>query len=259
MSKVKEHLLSTSEWRRHSGSDHVLILGRPVQDFLRDKNGFSLDDPFWARTIKLSVEATAQAQAIAVPWPGVLRPASRDAVDAWKRYALAQRRTVLLTFVGNTRRSYLDGGQQARFAFARGCNASSQCIFNNALPPGKLWALYLRSKFCIHLAGDTFTRRGLFDSSVCGCVPVVADIRTADYPVLRPQFGGRNFFRRLGLVVPTFESALRRAASMPASELNRRRQALINLSPKLVYNQHGGGDAFEWTMANARAWQPRFA
>ena len=252
-------LLGTSRWwRRRNGSDHLLILGRPLGD-LMDKRattgrpgiaGFRQDDPFWRNTIQLSVEAPRLlGHAMAVPWPGVLRPASAAVVRAWQTHALAQRKPVLLTFVGSTRSA--DGtprGAQTRVPFAQACNASSECRYEPRLPQGELWALYLRSRFCIHLAGDTLTRRGLFDSSVCGCVPVVADEETANYPVFLP-----GAFRGWGLVAPTFESAAQQARSMPARELARRRRALIGISAQLVYAEHGGGDAFEHAMANARS------
>merc|ERR1712190_344676 len=52
----------------------------------------------------------------------------------------------------------------------------SPCRTNRLVP------LYLNSKFCLMPKGDTPTRKGLFDALLCGCIPIVFDLASADFP-----------------------------------------------------------------------------
>ena len=42
--------------------------------------------------------------------------------------------------------------------------------------------LYLEASYCMHPPGDTPTRKGLFDSMVAGCIPVVLHPHSLAYP-----------------------------------------------------------------------------
>ena len=43
--------------------------------------------------------------------------------------------------------------------------------------------IYLNSTFCFTPSGDTYTRKGLWDSFSLGCIPVIFDVKSAIFPM----------------------------------------------------------------------------
>lgn len=91
------------------------------------------------------------------------------------------RRGPLAIFVGHAR-----GSEHSRLRAIEHCQYRPQtCVFfdtgtrsftlNNAMI-AKLDALVMSSVFCINPPGDTPTRKGLFDSLLAGCIPVIMDL-----------------------------------------------------------------------------------
>ena len=73
------------------------------------------------------------------------------------------------------------------------CRNASEChlVTGEELSYSSALRAYLGSTFCLHPPGDTPMRRGLVDSIVCGCIPVVRRLDSAAYAAfLHPSEDG---------------------------------------------------------------------
>eukprot|EP00927_Polykrikos_kofoidii_P073236 TRINITY_DN69298_c0_g1_i1.p1 TRINITY_DN69298_c0_g1~~TRINITY_DN69298_c0_g1_i1.p1 ORF type:complete len:518 (+),score=58.01 TRINITY_DN69298_c0_g1_i1:209-1555(+) len=104
----------------------------------------------------------------------------------------------------------------------------------------QLWELYAGSQFSWQPGGDSFTRRGFYDSWIFGCIPVIS-VRAADS--YRRLFGGAFFEGSLESFVVVLADEvfkdgtllLRKLQSIPEEEIAGRRAKLEQLAPLLQW------------------------
>ena len=116
----------------------------------------------------------------------------------------------------------------------------------------RMWGLYADSVFSFQPAGDTPTRRGIFDSWVLGCIPVISRW-SADH-TYKSLFKGL-IFSQAGLtledvlvVLPddVMSDATRLLAalrSMSPEDVALRRRRLGSLAPLMQFGWKAEGDA----------------
>lgn len=101
---------------------------------------------------------------------------------------------------------------------------------------GDAAALMLSSRYCLQPAGDGMSRRGLFDSLLCGCVPVVFRpsmvvlpfedvVPYGDFTVTLPEAD----------VLAGHIDVVAALAAIPDAEYERRLSALRTWAPRLAY------------------------
>ena len=116
----------------------------------------------------------------------------------------------------------------------------------------RMWSLYADSVYSFQPAGDTPTRRGIYDSWMLGCIPVISQA-TADH-TYRHLFKGLIFslanltIGDVLVVLPddVLGNATRLLAALraiPPDEVARRRRRLGSLAPLLQWGWEAEGDA----------------
>ena len=290
----KRQLAATRAWQRCGGCDFILLTSRNAGDFPRVRAssagatptrpqlmaGFSLADPFWANTSKLShsVERFRHvSNLISIPYATGIHFRNTTAMREWQLHLRTRHRPWLLTFIG--------GAKSHREEMIASCRASPQChALGCADNPAfcrmkQVYASYLLSRYCIIPRGDTYARRALFDALVCGCIPVVQHRLSAAYPwhidheavLLVPppdasligrlhdasstsQMIAGTLLRRpppnASHTVPKILAAIR--SRTPSMELAQRLH-VTSLLPKIIYNTGAIPDAFTVALAHARA------
>ena len=217
---VRKTLLDSVAWRRCGGCDHVIVTARAWVDLDCDldcsrynagpfkcaaaraarrkmeapvRSDFCLDDPFWARVIKLSVEVDASRvlyprsvripNLFAVPYESALHVSSADEMRRWQRRVMAAERPALMTLITGATHTV------ARSAIAKACKRSNgtctlrDCNTNsNHCRKQTVYQSYLRSQFCLMPMGDTPSRNAIFDALACGCVPIIFSAASFSYP-----------------------------------------------------------------------------
>ena len=126
----------------------------------------------------------------------------------------------------------------------------------------RVWSLYARSVFSWQPSGDTGTRRGVYDSWMLGCIPVISRTSARVY---RSLFRGRVFeaagvtLEDVAVVLDDAEmqsgaAILANLTSMPQEEIRRRRSLLALIAPALQWGYDAGkdrADALLMTLASA--------
>ena len=241
--------------------------------------GFRLDDPFFAHVCKLSIEVGPNIHSIvrikrtlaalrgvsnlhAVPYPTFLHARAARDVWAWQAFVARRRRAHMLVLASGWRPG-------VRQTLMQQCEESTNCtlvscggrlnsshVHSTTIPPAACSAqalvnLYLEASYCLHPPGDTPTRKGLFDSMVAGCIPVVLHPQSLAYPAF-------NLSSAHVLVKSTSSISQILAVLMSGDERSRTetmRSRVIAAIPSLVYRwsmpgvtaANGSGD--QWTDA----------
>lgn len=172
-----------------------------------------------------------------VPYPTFLHPASDLEMTDWIKYVRSRPRTRRLVMAA--------GYRPGRIREVDLCNKTAGCTY---IPRGhysEILTAYLEADFCLQPRGDSPSRRGLFDSLLCGCIPVVVDPRSADYPahitpnVLRKVvlFAANTTQRKLSL--EEVEAFVTVPLTISPRELAQRREIVFSLIPSLAYGRLG--------------------
>lgn len=178
-------------WKRSSGSDHFIMMGRLTWDFRRltdsDSEGGSrfIHMPGMENVLRLTVEKSlSDPMEIAVPYPTEFHPKTVSDVRDWQRFVRSRTRTSLFTFVGATRGTVkndftgvlLSQCQNETGGSCRHVDCSeTRCVDGTA----SILEAFLGSVFCLQPKGDGFTRRSLFDCMLAGSIPVFFGKETA--------------------------------------------------------------------------------
>nr|CAB3502045.1 unnamed protein product [Digitaria exilis] len=232
-------LTGQPQWgRRMWGHDHFLVAGRTGFDFLRRSGGNGLLAMPAARNLSvLMLESTLDhGSDYSVPYPTYFHPRSDADVLRWQDTARRHRRTRLMAFVGAPP---LD--TRVRDLVVAQCKASSACaLLGSHITPANTMRLFQKASFCLQppSTGDTWTRRSVFDAMVAGCIPVFFHAASAykqyrwhlpkdhlSYSVYIPD----EDVRRRNVSI---EAVLR---SIPAATVERMREEVIKLIPRVVY------------------------
>ena len=194
-----EELLDKSVWfKRNQGKDHLLIVGmnyamdhyilkpRCKSLLLKCTNctKFAIDDYSYMYSGDAGILARGDYWH-AAPFPAdfhwgqsVQRP------YPWEN----TNRPVLVSYVGSTR-SYYGPAKRLRSSIVHYCELHpSECVHSSYGLNGTRFSFKVaghnplqlshQSTFCFQPIGDLMTRKGLFDSILLGCIPVVMDALT---------------------------------------------------------------------------------
>eukprot|EP00968_Pinguiococcus_pyrenoidosus_P004030 scaffold264_cov317-Pinguiococcus_pyrenoidosus.AAC.44 len=168
----QERLLEDSPyWNEHQGRNFLLACSRPhLRALIKNPQEYP-----WTEMMFTTIEENSE-HVLAVPYPTFFHPTSDRDVDRWLEFVRRATRD------GREPGALLAAGSAGRHEFRRplvlACEESSVCTheivtqdIKRAYPGIAL--TYLNYTFSIHPAGDTPTRRGMFDSWLTGCIPIL--------------------------------------------------------------------------------------
>ncbi|XP_042504436.1 probable xyloglucan galactosyltransferase GT19 [Macadamia integrifolia] len=277
-------------WSRYSGHDHFLVLARPAWDFSQP---LSNDPPLWGTSFlelpqfynitALTLESRPWPwQEHAVPYPTSFHPPTLALLYSWIARVRRARRTTLMLFAGG---GGVASAPNVRHSIRSECE-NSTAISNNPTTgtttsgqfkdcqivdcsngvcehdPIRFMRPMLQSSFCLQPPGDTPTRRSTFDGILAGCIPVFFEELSA-----KSQFGWHlpeDQYREFSVFIPKEEvvaKGLRITSvlkTIPAVEVRRMRDKLIDMIPRIMYRRHGSSlglraekDAFDLAVEGA--------
>lgn len=162
-------------------------------------------------------------------------------------------------FVGHVRR----GGEHARQNAVHQCDIRPQdCLHletgtrefstGNILPYiGDMDQVLLGSTFCINPPGDTPTRKGLFDSLVAGCIPVIfADTSLSLYKWHVPNWQDVSVLVPWEKLLEPGFNLIDHLKQIPQAEVQRKQDAIWKLAYSLQYSSKPA--PAEWAVHPAR-------
>ncbi|CAM6086761.1 unnamed protein product [Calypogeia fissa] len=260
---IKEN--AQREWERFGGKDHFLVLARTSWDFYLLGNG---SHTLWGTGLFQNVPHMRNLTALimerkpwmkheqAIPYLTSFHPSESELRDWLVRVRNADRSS-LFSFAGASRSNI---PRSIRNYLLDQCSNSPNCTLINCSVlkcshnPEPIMKTFLHSSFCLQPRGDTPTRRSAFDSMIAGCIPVFfhKDSAYSQYSWHLPEdptsysvFVSEQEVRD-GLVV---EDVLK---SMSSEKVQRMREAIVSIIPKLVYARENGEfvDAFEISLQN---------
>lgn len=113
---------------------------------------------------------------VAIPYPTSFHPASESELEIWKSTVRRSKRIHLASYAGAIR----GPGTTVRGELGDQCDRHAECnhlVCSNDhvchQQPQIVYKLALESVFCLQPPGDSPTRKGIFDSLLCGCIPVL--------------------------------------------------------------------------------------
>eukprot|EP00747_Dinoflagellata_sp_TGD_P018734 gnl/TRDRNA2_/TRDRNA2_126705_c0_seq3.p1 gnl/TRDRNA2_/TRDRNA2_126705_c0~~gnl/TRDRNA2_/TRDRNA2_126705_c0_seq3.p1 ORF type:complete len:461 (+),score=35.65 gnl/TRDRNA2_/TRDRNA2_126705_c0_seq3:159-1541(+) len=252
---VKVLLASSPQWKRCGGCDHIMLAGRIWKEFI-SPHPFSYEQPFWHNVTQLTIDrwnpyGDPMPNVFGVPYPTFLHPSSKAETDGWISFVASRSRPNMMTLIA--------GPRHHRNALIGSCIGSDLCNYTNCdgWEPGKAYTAhyvpsYLSSTFCFQPQGDSPTRRGLFDSLLCGCIPIIFDKKSADYAWYFPP----ETMSQTLLIADDFQDAERKIRAMSPDELTRRFAKVLSLIPSLVYSANGADDAIQVALSSLRKARP---
>jgi hypothetical protein len=196
-----ESLLAASPWfQRKGGRDHTLVIGMnyAMDHYILKPKCKSLISGICSNCTKFAIDdysfMYADDEGVrvrgdywhAIPFPSdfhwtqhVKRPFPWENTD----------RPILVSYIGSTR-SYYGPARRLRQSIVHYCELhTADCVHNSYGLNGTRFSfkveghrplqLSQKSVFCFQPIGDLMTRKGLFDSILQGCIPVVFEALTA--------------------------------------------------------------------------------
>ncbi|XP_068666057.1 probable xyloglucan galactosyltransferase GT17 [Aristolochia californica] len=244
---LDEYLGRQSTWHKFNGGDHFLALGRTAWDFMRDDDGFD----FGANRL-LKLPHVLNMSVLTVerhPWQGVnqhgipytsyFHPSTTEEMVAWQDGMRRAHRPYLFSFVGAPR----TGVEKAavRDEILRQCEASPRCHMvkcgrgaSACHEPSEVLKVMTRSIFCMQPAGDSFTRRSVFDSVLAGCIPVFFSPHTA-YTQYQWFFPAKPTAYSVYIPEDKVNRMEEELIKIPSYKVESMRKTLINLIPSITY------------------------
>jgi hypothetical protein len=259
ISQVKATVLNSTAWARCSGRDHFYVMSRTAHQELTSVLGrwhgngqIGIDAQWWSNVTKLSFEpwlhpvnscppCKLQKSLNIIPavYPTSFHPSSVAEIEQWAAHVPRGWRAVLVTLaVGRPRGERQRAIDDCRAAAATNQSSCFHLDLGSArvMGPGGsctdscIFGAYLNSTFCAHPVGDVPTRRGIFDSIVAGCIPIVTTPTAVPY--LEPF---HSWTPMVYVLAPTLAEGVRRARAMASEEIEARQEALMKLLPSVVY------------------------
>ncbi|KAK7838278.1 xyloglucan galactosyltransferase xlt2 [Quercus suber] len=234
-------------WKRSSGSDHFITLGRMVWDFRRSGEndwGSSFVYMEGMRNIqRLVIERSPWDPLDAgVPYPTGFHPRSDADVLEWQDYVSTHKRTSQFCFAGGTRGAFKNDFRGYLLSYCK--NESDSCrvvdcsgtrCYNGA---SAILDMFLGSDFCLQPRGDTYTRRSVFDCIVAGSIPVFFWERTAydQYEWFLPgEPTSYSVFIDNKAVKNGSVSIRNVLEKYSREEVSKMRERVINIIPQILY------------------------
>ncbi|KAG0630056.1 hypothetical protein M758_1G151300 [Ceratodon purpureus] len=245
-------------WQLHHGHRHVLTLGRIIWDFYRHPEyepwGSSLlRQPELGNVTTLLIERCTYGMsvcdnAVAIPYPTNFHPASDAALRSWQTAVRNVKRTRFITFAGSARSGALHNmtGTVRGELFTQ-CAESPKCkhlLCTQELCADNvqtLYKLYSESVFCLQPAGDSPTRKGIFDTLLSGCIPVVfARNQTVEQYLWHLPGNGSNYSVQLDGEAVAFDhyDVMGHLERIPKEEVERLQESIVQLIPRLLIRNH---------------------
>ncbi|KAG9448060.1 hypothetical protein H6P81_014188 [Aristolochia fimbriata] len=248
--ELDEYLGRQPAWGRSHGGDHFLALGRTAWDFMRDDDDAGAVDFGANRLLKLPrVRNMSVLTVERHPWQGVnqrgipyasyFHPSTTEEMTAWQEGVRRAHRPYLFSFVGAPR----SGVEKAavRDAILRRCEASPRCLAvrcgsgaSACHEPGRVLDAMRRSMFCMQPAGDSFTRRSVFDSVLAGCIPVFFSPHTA-YTQYGWFFPAEPTAYSVFIPEEKVDRMEEELIKIPSYKVESMRKTLIDLIPSVTY------------------------
>ncbi|XP_068650333.1 xyloglucan galactosyltransferase XLT2-like [Aristolochia californica] len=233
-------------WKRSSGWDHFMMLGRITWDFRRSENedwGSSfLYMPGMKNVTRLLIERNPWDDSdVGVPYPTGFHPRTAADLRSWQSYVLNRTRTTLFCFAGATRSAFKDDFRSAllqQCASAGGACRSLDCSESRCSNESSATLeLFLDSEFCLQPRGDSFTRRSIFDCMIAGSIPVFFWRRSAylqygwhlpDDPAAYSVFIDRALVKNGASIKAVMER-------LGKEKIRKMREKIVEFIPKFVY------------------------
>ncbi|KAK4431595.1 Xyloglucan galactosyltransferase XLT2 [Sesamum alatum] len=175
-------------FKKSSGWDHFITVGRISWDFRRSKDGdwgsSCIYMPKMRNITRLLIEKNPWDYFdVGVPYPTGFHPASVADVKLWQDFVSSRERHTLFCFAGATRgfikndfRGILLSQCYSEPGSCRVVDCGGSKCANGS---SAILETFLHSDFCLQPRGDSFTRRSIFDCMVAGSIPVFFWHRTA--------------------------------------------------------------------------------
>ena len=183
-------------WKRRSGRDHFVVSSRPLRHETTNHDDCFFGEHVVVLSVEQNLDDLRPSPYMSVPYPTWYHfdgKQERHADFPWKVSSQRKPRRYLVSLVASTQ----SGGKLLRRALHAQCSQHvTSCYLESSSRP-KLSALFARvSKgvqcyqqtiFSLQPRGDSWTRRGLFDSLLVGTIPVIFDKRTLPYSSFIPR------------------------------------------------------------------------
>ncbi|XP_047943022.1 xyloglucan galactosyltransferase XLT2-like [Salvia hispanica] len=250
---------SQSHWMKSNGSNHFITIGRItwLADPVGNWGSALLNMPEMSHVTRLIIEkATWDDHDVGVPYPTGFHPETGQALKNWQQFLRGYNRSSLFAFAGATRQS--SGRVDFRGLLLSYCaneTASCQAVDCAAAKCSADYTVileaFLGAEFCLQPAGDSSTRRSVFDCMVAGSVPVFFWNSTAyeQYKWFLPGepesysvYINHEEVRNRSYVI---EQVLRRYSK---EEIREKREKVIETIPRIIYGRRGSlgfKDAFD--------------
>ncbi|KAG0607376.1 hypothetical protein M758_8G023300 [Ceratodon purpureus] len=256
-------------WQLTQGKRHVLVLGRIIWDFFRTPpstwGSSLLALPEMKNVTKLLIERiVSMDDTVAIPYPTNFHPSSNAELQLWQATVRNANRTQFVSFAGSDRGRNLT--EMVRGALFNQCTRSSKCkqlICTQKLCGDNAQTIYklaLESVFCFQPAGDSFTRKGIFDTLLSGCIPVLFGPEQGVKQYLWHLKGnGSNYSVLLNGHAVTYDhyDVIAHLERIPKAEVERLQKNIVQLLPSLLYRnptltgEYTSKDAFDVAIDSA--------
>lgn len=258
-------------WQRTHGRRHMLVLGRIIWDFHRAPPstwGSSLLAHRDLRNVtKVLIERCVwDDHTVAIPYPTNFHPASDAELTSWQATVRSANRTQFVSFAGSSRGRNMT--EMVRGALFDQCAQSPNCKHlictqkRCAENAQTIYKLALESVFCLQPAGDSPTRKGIFDTLLSGCIPVLFDRdQGVDQYLWHLQGNGSDYSVLLDGRAVTYAAydVMAHLERIPEAEIRRLQENVVRLLPSLLYRnpvlagQYSTKDAFDIAIDSALA------
>lgn len=237
-----------SAFAARAGCDHFIVQPRNGAEFERKPfHELDYEDPRFNRTIRVSIENALDGRTPVFRTPyrarslynGIPYPSWVRVGTPWMH---AHPRANLVTAGFGIHGPYFTTRVRQRLRTL--CIADDACTF---IPVTKhrgndtqIYLSYYQSTFCLQPPGDAITRRGVVDSLLLGCIPVL--FHPGQLDMWPWHFGwGRN----ASILIPTsrYGETMRILKAVGPQEVERIRSSIRENAHKLVYRFHGDGEA----------------
>ncbi|KAJ6949144.1 hypothetical protein NC651_003223 [Populus alba x Populus x berolinensis] len=245
-------MVSQPEWKKMWGRDHFMVVGRISWDFRRKTD----NESDWGSKLRflpesnnmsmLSIESSSWNNDYAIPYPTCFHPSKDSEVLQWQDKMRRQKRPYLFSFAGAPRSDLQDS---VRGKIIEECQASKnlckllECSYgvNGAITcdnPANVMRLFQNSVYCLQPAGDSYTRRSIFDAILAGCIPVFFHPGTAyaQYKWHLPQN-----YSKYSVFIPVKDVKDWKAGinetllRIPEERVMSMREEVIRLIPSIIY------------------------
>lgn len=273
-----EKLLQTSPWyRRKQGRDHVLIVGMnyAMDHYILKPKCKSLIAGTCTNCTKFAIDDYSYMYASdhgvvnrgdfwhAVPFPADFHWST----NVSRPYPWEETRRVIVASYTGTDRSFYGPSRRLRQSLYHYCGLhaeTGECVHKSYGLNGTRFSFKVEgynplsisqsSVFCFQPTGDLMTRKGLFDSILQGCIPVLFDPLTAS--VMYTWHWEESFWHEVSVVLPYHPVAFRYLDPVSylvdmlknnASLVQRKQQLIRERVFQLQYSEVNRVDKYQYT------------